>query len=889
MSLQVLENLSWYRLQAELVNTRLVPSQQAHPISVFEAIIKGTNISINYTGPVIFHLKNKGHKFRLRHAEKIPLEILFFRSSKGGKVTVDDVLMWRDAFIRYLNDPETGKNFDIISISEPQLRTLSDLFNELGKIPDSGEMCLEFLTPLNFKREKDKPRTFITKEEFLNAFLRRIKRLFDLQIELNPELNFHILPCYWHYTEIKHPSRSQNGNMQYINGCCGRLYIKGNFSEIIPLLVLGTEIHAGQKLSNSYGYYLLHTNSPGYFDRRILNKGTIISVIQDVFERYDVGDLIEKEKTSSDNPTIELNEESFADEILKELISDTYRPEPYRAFRIKKKKGGEVTVGDFRIVEQSSLKDLIVSQLLLRFLSEPFDRIFEESSIGFRKNISRQKAIELFEKAVNDGYYYVFESDIEDFFPSVNHETLFLLLEHYIPTKDTITKATLKKLIANDYIESGRQYQRTKGLAQGSPLSPLLANLYLDTFDEQIATMDLRLIRYADDFIILTKSRQEAEELLTRTESFLSDLGLRLKKEKTAIRNVFEGFEFLGIRFQKGDVVVQSDEEVQTFKKPLYITEPYVFISLNAETIQIKKDGNIVESLPVRRLSEIITMGNAAFSTSLIKRCAEQNIPITLTLGSGYFITTIKPETKRHFDISYLHAKKYYSLSEAMRLEIAKEILRAKIENYFTLFKNRRFSADNPVFTHLEKTLSGINGATELNELRGIEGMASRKIFETMNELIDNPAFHIAQRRREKPDRINTLLNLAHYLIFSRINATLRSSGLNPYLGFLHEPENRYESLAADIQEVFRARTEAFIIKTVNLTIIKEEDFTESDSGFYLKKDAVKRFIKNLEVELERAPKKQIPSFKDQIYFQVIRLKQFMIEDKTLTFYRWKG
>ena len=76
---------------------------------------------------------------------------------------------------------------------------------------------------------------------------------------------FSILPYYWRHTEIKHASMSQPGQTQYINGCAGKLYIKGQFKDFLPFLLLGSEIHTGTKISNSQGYYLLHKESPGFF------------------------------------------------------------------------------------------------------------------------------------------------------------------------------------------------------------------------------------------------------------------------------------------------------------------------------------------------------------------------------------------------------------------------------------------------------------------------------------------------------------------------------------------------------------------------------------------------------------------------------------------------
>ncbi len=79
------------------------------------------------------------------------------------------------------------------------------------------------------------------------------------------------------------------------------------------------------------------------------------------------------------------------------------------------------------------------------------------------------------------------------------------------------------------------------------------------------------------------------------------------------------------------------------------------------------------------------------------------------------------------------------------------------------------------------------------------------------------------------------------------------------------------------------------IVKILNLRIIKEDDFTESETGNHLTKEATKVFLNNFEAELERRTRRSVPSLKDQIYLQIIRIKQFMLKDEHLTFYRWKG
>lgn len=181
-----------------------------------------------------------------------------------------------------------------------------------------------------------------------------------------------------------------------------------------------------------------------------------------------------------------------------------------------------------------------------------------------------------------------------------------------------------------------------------------------------------------------------------------------------------------------------------------------------------------------------------------------------------------------------------------------------------------------------------INQAGDVHQVRGYEGSAAKKIYQKLNTFIDDDKFHIRTRNRKNPDRINSMLNFGYYLLFSRINATVRCVGLNPYPGFLHSHENNYESLVCDIQELFRARIDRFVIRMVNLKVITRESFSETERGFYLKRDAVKKYLDQFEAEMERKNSKNTLSLKEGIYVQINVLKKYVLEDKPLTFYDWK-
>ncbi|MFW6172250.1 MAG: CRISPR-associated endonuclease Cas1 [Elusimicrobiota bacterium] len=772
---------------------------------------------------------------------------------------------------------ENTKTLELVECQDPELRDFKKLNDELGQIPKNGELCLEFLTPLFFKPKSKKIRTALDTSTLIKGFERRFSRLFGTNFSYKDNEDFFVIPAYWNYTEIRHDSRSQSNAIQFINGCVGKLYLKGNFEKFSHFIILGSEIHAGNKLSNSQGYFKLHAQSIPFFSPKFPERSGLQTSIRDVIERYD-----QALEYLSQKEMFPFDEKKYAAKLLQELKNKNYIPSPNKTFLIK---SGEKTV---RSVEQLSFKDLIVAQYILRFISPIFDKLFEKESIGYRKGYSRENARRIIQKAIEDGYSYVIESDIEDFFPSVDHKLLFSLLDKYLPDRDEFIKSLIIKLITNDYILDGTLRPRLKGLPLGNPLSPLLANLYLDSFDEFIKRQDVRLVRYADDFIIICKNRNDAETLIDNTNSYLSNLGLRLNKEKTSIHPIKEGFEFLGMTFNKKEGFIKAPAKLNPFKKALYVTEPYVYISVFGDAVRIKKEGKVIQTIPLRRIEEIMVLEKTTFSTALLRKCIDYDIPLSVALNTGYYITTVKPDSKKYFAISAEHTARYNSLSGTERLSIAKCIAAAKIENYITLFKKNYKKGSHLLIQELSEYKSKAETASGINELRGFEGWTARKIYKHINILINDHSFHIKKRQRRKPDMINSLMNFSSYLLFSRINATVRALGLNPYLGFLHVPRNNYESLVSDMVELFRARIDRFLIRIVNLKIIQKKDFIKTKNGFYLSHNSAKRFLSHFENEMIKKNNQNALSLKDNIYIQSIQFRDWVTQHKSLEFYRWE-
>lgn len=242
----------------------------------------------------------------------------------------------------------------------------------------------------------------------------------------------------------------------------------------------------------------------------------------------------------SDRVTIEvfsLDLERNLQQLRIQLQSGLYRPHPPRWVEVPKPSGGTRRLGVLCV------QDRIIQQALLFVLVPQWDVKFAPCSYAYRPGRSALQAVEAMERALAAGRAWVVDADIESFFDSVPHALLFNLLEEWLPNARVCQLVQLCIRATAPTID--------RGLMQGAPLSPLLANLYLHRFDSTLLQTGHQLIRYADDFVILCATRQQAEQALHTARRLLEGLELRLNPEKTRIVHRNEGFSFLGWIFDK--------------------------------------------------------------------------------------------------------------------------------------------------------------------------------------------------------------------------------------------------------------------------------------------------------------------------------------------------
>lgn len=510
----------------------------------------------------------------------------------------------------------------------------------------------------------------------------------------------------------------------------------------------------------------------------------------------------------------------------RDLRQGTYVPGPLRRVDIPKKDGG------LRTLAIPCVNDRVAQTAATLVLGPRLDAEMEDASFAYRPGRSVRRAVARVATLRRAGYGWVVDGDIERYFDNVPHDRLLRRLER------SVAEPALIDLIAvwlDAFSPEGC------GLPQGGPISPLLANLYLDDIDESIETSGVRLVRFADDFLLMCRSESAATQARDRMAALLASHGLRLHPDKTRVVPFEQGFRFLGHLFVRSIVVQEiadddsdPDTPVQevaaalnTVKggladdpelaegsdgaspglRVLYLMEPGRRLQLRNEAFVVVEDGAEIAAFPPHRVDRIEIGPGADASTEALRHAADSDTMVAFVNGWGETVGTVigRPSDRAARQLDQAR----HVIEPDLRLDLARRFVDGRIRNQRALLNrlNRRRDdeAVRAVIVGLGRVLRKLPLVPDVPTLMGHEGEAAALYWPAYGSLLDHGWSLERRRRRPPPDGVNLMLSYLASMLHRDLSVLVVRRGLNPGFGLLHETQDYHPGCVSDLIEELRA------------------------------------------------------------------------------------
>ncbi len=257
-----------------------------------------------------------------------------------------------------------------------------------------------------------------------------------------------------------------------------------------------------------------------------------------------------KKAAGVDHVTPEMFEQRMPEHVRQlhaELKGGTYQPRPVRRIEIPKPGSRET-----RPLGIPTIRDRVVQTALRDVIQPIFERDFAEHSYGFRPELGCKDALRRVVALLKAGYVHVADADLKRYFDTIPHDRLLQLIAEKISDSRVLT--LIESFLKQGVMDGLREWTPEEGSPQGAVISPLLSNIYLDPLDHLMAAAGFEMVRYADDFVILCRTAEDADAALALVKEWTADAGLTLHPEKTHVAHAeHDGFEFLGYHFTRGE------------------------------------------------------------------------------------------------------------------------------------------------------------------------------------------------------------------------------------------------------------------------------------------------------------------------------------------------
>ena len=568
-------------------------------------------------------------------------------------------------------------------------------------------------------------------------------------------------------------------------------------------------------------------------------------------------------------------------DLLAELLMGIYRPGPLRPVPIRKKHGGH------RWLRIPCVRDRVVQSAAQSVLAQGLEPEFEAWSFAFRKGRSVDQAIALAKAWLDAGFTHVIDADIESFFDAVPHDRVCAKVVQATDDEE-LTGLIDLWLDAGDGVEIEPD---RRGLPQGAPISPVLANLFLDDLDERFCGAQVRMVRFADDFLIFLRSREAAHAAMGRLAAVLEADGLTLHPEKTRLVPPGQAIGFLGQVIARSaleperealdaladpepgarapGVLADERDDIDAAPgiRPLYLRQSGRVLGRAHQSFSVREDDAEAARIHHGRVDRIEIGPAGGIDADAIRLAAETETPVVFVDGAGapeaHLVGRFERWAARHL------AQARTTLDPERALALARALVAAQIagrkELLYDVHNVHKRRGDvgpggrsqfKDAARQLFRLSRAVAGAATIDAVRQLEAQAAQVYWPAYGAGFLH-GFALRRRgRREAENPVSLLLDFAASLLLRDMEAAVRKAGLHPGFGVLHAVNDGGMALVWDLVEPFRAPlAEASVREAINTPDLGRGDFDTRAGRVRLRATGANAFIRVYERVAARASK----------------------------------
>ena len=551
--------------------------------------------------------------------------------------------------------------------------------------------------------------------------------------------------------------------------------------------------------------------------------------------------------------------------LVSELRSGDYTPRLVQTGTILGKSGKK------RMITRLTTIDKLILRAVMQVLDRHCSPMFHKNSFAFQAGKGVLDAVKCAAAYIEGGANFVAEIDIEKCFDNIPHDALLKTLRRH--GVDDATLALIGKYLKCRIVEDFEITTKDAGIVQGSPLSPLLCNLYLHDADVFFEKNDFHFVRYADDINIYTETYEKGLEAFNAVRGYIETaLSLPVSKEKSGVfssmRHPYLGYEFLN--FTGGKVGLRKFDRKKRTKlnnwRVSAITQVDDEYHLIADGILVKKDFSLLFEnpekkmhIPVEATESINIYSDIVFSESFFEFISGKDMWVNIFNKQGEYLGAFVPQRSQKSSKTLLRQADAYNRPEE-RIQLARAFIDGAFhnmrENLKYYLRHIRDDALTDAIATLTACMKAADEAADVDALMLIEARARNSYYSCYNTILPDEDFEFSARSKRPPkDAINSLISFGNTVLYRRIASKVYRSRLDIRIGFLHATNKRPESLNLDIAEIFRP----VIVDRVVFSIINKEMVDEGlhfenvdNGGIYMNTQGRKIFLQAFEAKMRQ-------------------------------------